>query len=237
MSRTRNTRGARLTTLVVALAIFAGSCGGSDGGGTTDQGRSTSATAPRPTQVDPVDDLAHDISAETVEEPEQPDLIDERVRAEALALQQAVEQAASEQPWSDEAGARAVRYVPMPGDPLHWYDPEAVSSGGAVDPERPEFLMIEEGQVLGVMFLAPSDDGRIDPPLAPGAPLVRWHLHRWSAPVCLGVGGLVVQGVPADDGTCPADQVAATHSPWMFHVWLVGDDPFAAEMHLSGHDH
>lgn len=227
---------------VALFAVLAGCGGGADADGSKSPSETTTvevrSDAPdhEPSGSEPAADF-DDIGAVTVEEPAKPHLVDDRVRAEADALRRAVEKAASEQPWRDEAGAVAAGYVPMPGDPLHWYDPEAVSAGGAIDPARPDFLMIEEGRVLGVMFLAPSDDGQTDPPPTPGAPLVRWHLHRWSEPVCLGIGGLVVSGVPADDGTCPTDQEAATSSPWMFHVWLVGDDPFAAEMHPPGHDH
>ena len=177
------------------------------------------------------------LPAGELQEPEQPHLIDDQVRAEAEDLRETVERAAREQPWGDAAGARAAGYVQMPGDPLHWYHPDAVARMGAIDPERPDFVMIDDGEVLGVMFLAPSDDGKEQPPPAPGAPLVLWHLHRWSEPVCMGIAGMVVTGVPAADGTCPDDTVAARHSPWMFHVWLVGDDPFSAEMHPPGHDH
>lgn len=163
---------------------------------------------------------------------------DAAARADADELRRSVEGAAESEPWADLDGARTVGYRQMVGDPLHWYDPAAVADDRIVDPRHPEFLMFDEGgTLLGVMFLAPSDDGHTDPPVVQGSPIVGWHLHRWSSPVCLGEGGLVAVAAAGTDGSCPDGAVAATNSPWMFHVWLTGDDPFAAEMHPSGHHH
>lgn len=132
----------------------------------------------------------------------------------------------------DRRAAREAGFLPMPGDAFHWYQPDALADGVAVDPRRPEFLMIEGDQVTGVMFVTAEEEP--DPP--PGSPIVRWHRHEWSAPVCLGIGELVVVGLPDADGSCPQGGTPRDRSPWMFHVWFEGDDPFSAEMHAT-HEH
>jgi len=205
--------------MVVAAAA---ACGGGAGGDADHPPTSRDATS-GPT-TDPgdfagIDAVTEEVSSTT---PEGPDA--DRRAADLIAAVEASIEARGFRTASDleEAG-----FVPMPGDPIHWYDATAVEDGRTVDPERPEFVMATADRVLGVMFLASGDE---TPPDPPGAPAARWHRHVWSAPVCLGHGGLVVVAVPSDGDGCPAGTEARTESPYMFHVWLVGDDPFAAEM-------
>lgn len=134
--------------------------------------------------------------------------------------------------WATAAAATEAGFVPMPLDPSHWYHPTYVDDDRFFDPAAPEFLVVDGDDVLGVMFLASSPG--LDQPDPPGAPLVRWHYHRWSDVVCL-AGGMVIVS-EASDGTCEAGQVATDISPLMAHVWLIDlDDPFATNMDAHQH--
>lgn len=134
--------------------------------------------------------------------------------------------------WTSPAALTRAGFVSLPLDPEHWVNMDFVRDGVLFDPNRPEFFVVMNGQVLGVMFLAPKIG--YDIPATPGEPFIRWHRHLWSAPVCL-TDGLVLASEPVS-GKCPAGEVATRISPAMFHVWF-GDveDPFTADM--SGHHH
>lgn len=150
--------------------------------------------------------------------------------AEAADLQDAVRATIDGNGWTTATAIAADGYRPMAGDPSHWYRPATLRRDHVVDPTDPEFLVVVDDAVVAAMFVTDLDA----PPDPPGAPLTEWHRHEWSAPVCL-ADRLVVVGVA--DGPCPPGAEANLVSPWMLHVWLDADEPFAAEMDGSGHQH
>jgi len=152
--------------------------------------------------------------------------------AEAEELLRAVLEEADRRGWQSAEQAAADGYEPMALDPSHWYHPEYVADDRFFDPAAPEFLVIDGDQVMGVMFLAEAVG--LDQPDPPGAPLVRWHYHRWSQDVCL-LDGLVIVGETVGGG-CGEGEVATDISPLMAHVWLIDiDDPFATDMDAHHH--
>ena len=200
------------------------------GGGATPASPPTSTTPTDPPGVG-VDAAADvDIEAKTVIKPTTRPRSDAS-DAEAAAIQQQVRSTIERNGWTTAEAIATGGYQPMAGDPTHWYRPESLADEALVDPSDPEFLVVLDGRAVAVMFVT-SDESPPDPP---GAPLAEWHRHEWSAPVCL-EDGLVVVGIAGDE-PCPDGARASTVSPWMFHVWLDADDPFASEMDGSGHQH
>jgi hypothetical protein len=220
--------------LALTLTVGAG-CGGDDPPGpATDGGRPSVET----TAGDPTDDTAAlaGVAAETeLVEPSTP--LDDEARGAAATLQQQVSDTVTGSGWGSTADLTAAGFEPMPGDPVHWFDPAALADGVEVDPRHPEFVMVDSDTVVGVMFVAGERPDGAAPPDPPGAPLTRWHRHRWDHRVCLAHDALVVAGTADPDGRCPSGQEARTESPYMFHVWLEGDDPFSEEMAPHGHEH
>lgn len=134
--------------------------------------------------------------------------------------------------WTTPAALTKAGYQSLALDPEHWVNTNYINDGVQFDPNKPEFFVVNGGEVPGVMFLAPKIG--YDVPTPPGDPFIRWHRHLWKAPVCL-AGGLIIASEPVD-GACPAGQVPSRISPGMFHVWL-GEmaDPFTSDM--SAHHH
>lgn len=163
---------------------------------------------------------AHDLDADPT--PEQ--------QAAADQLHQAVIE--SLERFSDRSEAERAGYRFWQSfDDYHWVNPDHVTDGRVLDPERPEFLMYDGDQLLGVMFL-PAEPNERGPQV--GGPLTVWHYHR-AGPSCWTAGGLLLaedHPEPEADGTCPGDLTLAHRTPEMLHVWVVdhADGPFASEM-------
>ena len=122
----------------------------------------------------------------------------------------------------------------------HLFNPNYMSDGRILDPERPESLMFyqdrprEEKRLVGVMYMMPP--GQSGPQI--GGPLTRWHYHS-RAEFCSDNEG--IPRVKADPyPKCPAGMT--TRTPEMLHLWLV-DNPGGVFSHMmefshgmSGHD-
>lgn len=226
----------RLAAAVVALVIAASGCGADDGA-TTLAAAGSSGDRPAPGPVEPapapaprddggVGEITVEIEPASSRTPE--------AEAEAEELRRSVLAEADRRGWSSAERAAADGYEPMALDPSHWYHPDYVTDDRFFDPAAPEFLVIDGDEVMGVMFLA--EEAGLDQPDPPGAPLVRWHYHRWSEDVCL-ADGLVITGETVA-GACGEGEVATDISPLMAHVWLLDlDDPFATDMAAHDHEH
>ena len=148
----------------------------------------------------------------SIQTPEQKRLADELVENSYRAAEQ--------HGWFDvEIGVRD-GYSPMYGDRTHYANEEYILDGVVLDPDRPEFLMYYESEgrkvLAGMMFLV-SEPLAYGPQI--GGPETLWHYHRWSRPLCL-LDGLLVVGERDETGMC-ARGTSAGRSPEMIHVWLV----------------
>jgi hypothetical protein len=248
----RNTH--RIAVTLAALLLTAGACGSPPSSeGAADPSPSLPSlpqTPPRPahdhgTGVDPAHAGSHEPTTSlvdgrweidtdgelievTVHEPGSPpteeqlvaagDFV-ERVRATAAVL--------ADQEAAERAGYRQWATF----DDVHMVNPDHVTDGRVLDPERPEFVMFQYGELLGFMFLA-ADNAAPGPQL--GGPLTVWHHHR-SGPACWTSGGLLLDErhpQPGSSGTCPGNLLLSERSPEMLHVWVVDhqDGPFASQM-------
>jgi hypothetical protein len=148
-----------------------------------------------------------------------------QARARADALRAAVIGSVRRHHWLTVADLRRNGWEPAASDPTHWFRRAFLTDGQLFDPDRPEYLVVEGGRVIGVMFDPGSMTRR--PPEPPGAPYLRWHYHRLPAgTMCVTAPDLTY---PAQAGTCRPGDHLTRRSPVMSHVWLYDDaHPFAA---------
>jgi hypothetical protein len=148
-----------------------------------------------------------------------------RALARADALRAAVIASVRRHHWLTVADLRKDGWEPAASDPTHWFRRAFLTDGHLFDPDRPEYLVVENGRVIGVMFDPGSMTRR--PPEPPGAPYLRWHYHRLPAgTMCVTAPDLTY---PAQAGTCRPGDHLTRRSPVMSHVWLYDDaHPFAA---------
>ena len=123
----------------------------------------------------------------------------------------------------------------------HVYNPDYMTDGRTLDPERPESLVYYmehpggKKRLVCVMYIMPpSQHG---PQI--GGPLTRWHFHSRIG-FCSDKDG-IPRVKPASYPQCPPGLTLVT--PEMMHVWLV-DNPYGVFSHMmsltgqaSGHDH
>jgi hypothetical protein len=149
------------------------------------------------------------------------------IKAKALRFAAKVRRIAQRKHWADPKVLARDGYVPMTGfDLVHYYNKAYLQDGRQFDPRRPEFVMIDQGHVLGVMFSAESNRHDLPPP--PIAPYLRWHYHRYLRPAC--VTPWFTNYWADSHGRCHRGDHRTTTSPLMTHVWLVGSDPFMSGM-------
>jgi hypothetical protein len=134
--------------------------------------------------------------------------------------------------WPDLDAALAAGFEPYPHlGRSHVVHLGNVADGRVLDPEHPEFLLVDDnGVVHGAMFLA-ADNTAAGP--QPGGPLTVWHYHTYPAPACWRPGGLLPAVDPlADQSACPEDALISERSPEMLHVWLLEhpQGPFSSDM-------
>ena len=148
--------------------------------------------------------------------------------AEAAQLLADVRASVERHGWSELAQVAADGYREMPaGGPTHLYSDAALVDGVAFDVDRPEVIVVEEGVLLGVMFLARSFS--FDQPPPPGSPVNQWHYHVIDPPGCF--IGLAFVAEADGRNRCAPGQEVRSRSPMMTHVWLDDEgDPFAADM-------
>ena len=224
-----------LLPLLVTLWLLAAAC--SDDSTSSEGSSETTASTSSPTSVAP-DQPTKDAEKQqgeqfmTTVEIDYDDRITDAAAAEAEALRLEVIAAVEAAGWSNAEDVAAAGYVPMFGDDYHLVHREYVLDEAAFDATRPEFLVVDDdGDVVGVMFLAQDPDLEQHPP--PGSPLLKWHYHEWATPLCL-AEGLFTTSLPVD-GQCAEGEEMSTTSPLMTHVWLNSVDPFATAM--DSHQH
>ncbi|MGM0606204.1 MAG: hypothetical protein ACQETB_11120, partial [Halobacteriota archaeon] len=104
------------------------------------------------------------------------------------------------------------------GDWSHWINPEFISDGSIVDPERPESVLVDHTwwRPIGVMFIATKNGKRVDPPPSTYTDenddaCTPWHAH-------VGFPGRYswwkYQKAYGHNATFPC------RTPWMMHVWV-----------------
>lgn len=111
----------------------------------------------------------------------------------------------------------------------HVYNPEYMTDGRILDPERPESLVYymdhvrAEKKLVCIMYMMPP--GQHGPQI--GGPLTRWHYH-FRVGFCSDKNGIPrVKSVSYPQ--CPPGLTATT--PEMMHVWLV-DNPYGVFSHM-----
>lgn len=147
-----------------------------------------------------------------------------RARRRAYAFRDRVAAALRDEPWDSVTALRRAGFEQLDG--VHWYNRANLADDVQFDPLHPEFVVFDAGHPVGEMFVPPTFS--LHAPEPPGAPLMRWHYHRYSAPVC--TTPYLTQYARPATGCRPGDRVAG-RSPLMTHVWVgPGLAPFSAMM-------
>lgn len=124
--------------------------------------------------------------------------------------------------WDDPANVVRDGYRPMQQCNSHLINIAAVLDGRDLDPEHPEFIVVEPGpdgktHFHSVMFMASTNTGHGPQRFGP---LAIWHFHSGSQ--CM-IDGVIL--VPQTSATCPAGTARFERTPEMLHVSLTGN-PF-----------
>jgi len=147
-------------------------------------------------------------------------------KADADAFVAKVKAVVKKRGWTDPANVVRDGYRPMQECNSHYINIDAVLDGRDLDPEHPEFIVLEAGHdgknhFHSVMFMTDSNTGHGPQPFGP---LAVWHYH---------VGGnCLIEGVfnvPQNTATCPKGTEHYDRTPEMLHVSVTGP-PFSPAM-------
>jgi len=130
-----------------------------------------------------------------------------------------VREVVKERGWEDPANVIRDGYRPMQQCNSHLINVDAVLDGRDLDPEHPEFLVVEPGgdgrtRFHSVMFMASSNEGHGPQPFGP---LAVWHYHTTAQ--CM-IDGLIL--VPQTGGGCAPGTKRYERTPEMLHVTMSG---------------
>lgn len=128
--------------------------------------------------------------------------------------------------WDDPANVARDGYRPMQDCNSHWVNIDAVLDGRDLDPEHPEFVVLEPGldgknHFHSVMFMEGTNTGAGPQPFGP---LAVWHYHETGS--CMLAGVLVVSQTGS---ACPEGSERYERTPEMLHV-RIGPTPFSPDM-------
>jgi uncharacterized membrane protein len=102
----------------------------------------------------------------------------------------------------------------------HFPHPAYMFDDVILDPERPEWLVYDDGPdgkvLMALMFFTRNLE---DVGPTPGGPLAQWHYHPYNDVRCA-IQGLWTVGKADASGRC-AEGVPVTRTPEMFHVWFM----------------
>ena len=147
-------------------------------------------------------------------------------QAAAKAFVAKVKATVKKRGWTDPANVVRDGYRPMQPCNSHYVNVDAVLDGKDLDPEHPEFIVLEAGQdgknhFHSVMFMTDSNTGHGPQPFGT---LAIWHYHVGDN--CLIEGTF---NVPQNTATCPPGTKRYPRTPEMLHVSVSGP-PFSPAM-------
>lgn len=104
-------------------------------------------------------------------------------------------------------------------DNIHWIHPDRLLEEGTLNTNKPESLVFQDGELVGVMYLQNKLTDRGE---QFAGPLTMWHYHPLplaEEPVCM--GEQITQQSSADvHYPCREGAERRKRSPEMIHVWL-----------------
>ena len=128
--------------------------------------------------------------------------------------------AALDRGWFDFDQAMAQGFQPDRINRTHFPNLEYMFDDVILDPERPEWLVYDDGPdgkvLMALMFFTRELD-EVGP--TPAGPLAQWHFHPYVKTRCA-IGGLWTVGDADRDGHC-TEGIPVDRTPEMFHVWFL----------------